>query len=315
MGGLTHVLEEAVKGSRVIKVYGGQQHEAARFHEVANWIRRYSMKITTTASASVPLVQLIAVIALAVVIYITAMNPAWTVGGFVSFFGAAAMLLPPIKRLTALNEQMQRGLAAAESVFQLFDEEAEPDSGTRTLGRAVGRIEFERVSLQYGATAGALQDVSLAIEPGETVALVGSSGAGKSSLINLVPRFYAPTSGRVLIDGIDIQHIRLADLRANISLVTQDVVLFNDTVAANIAYGSSRSATRAAIVAADGVRGQVGGGARHADRGEWTAAVGRTTPAPGDRARAAAERTDPDHGRGHLGARLPDRAAGTVRPR
>jgi subfamily B ATP-binding cassette protein MsbA len=250
MGGLTHVLEEAVKGSRVIKVYGGQQHEAARFHEVANWIRRYSMKITTTASASVPLVQLIAVIALAVVIYITAMNPAWTVGGFVSFFGAAAMLLPPIKRLTALNEQMQRGLAAAESVFQLFDEEAEPDSGTRTLGRAVGRIEFEHVSLQYGATAGALQDVSLAIEPGETVALVGSSGAGKSSLINLVPRFYAPTSGRVLIDGIDIQHIRLADLRANISLVTQDVVLFNDTVAANIAYGAGRSATRAAIVAA-----------------------------------------------------------------
>jgi subfamily B ATP-binding cassette protein MsbA len=135
-------------------------------------------------------------------------------------------------------------------VFQLFDEEAEPDSGTRTLGRAVGRIEFERVSLQYGATAGALQDVSLAIEPGETVALVGSSGAGKSSLINLVPRFYAPTSGRVLIDGIDIQHIRLADLRANISLVTQDVVLFNDTVAANIAYGAGRSATRAAIVAA-----------------------------------------------------------------
>jgi subfamily B ATP-binding cassette protein MsbA len=251
MGGLTHVLEEAVKGSRVIKVYGGQRQEAARFHEVANWVRRYSMKITTAASASVPVVQLITVCALAGVIYLTAQNPAMTVGGFVSFIGAAALLLPPIKRLTGLNEQLQRGLAAAESVFQLFDEPPEADTGTRSLGRATGRIEFERVSLLYPTAAGeALQDISLAIEPGETVALVGSSGAGKTSLINLVPRFYTPTSGRILIDGIDIQHIRLADLRANISLVTQEVVLFNDSVAANIAYGGSRSASREEIVRA-----------------------------------------------------------------
>lgn len=251
MGSLTHVLEEAVKGSRVIKVYAGQRHEAARFHDVANWVRRYSMKITTAASASVPVVQLITVSALALVIYLTAQDPAMTVGGFVSFFGAAAMLLPPIKRLTGLNEQLQRGLAAAESVFQLFDEAPETDSGTRSLGRVAGRIEFERVGLRYAGAAGeVLQDISLVIEPGETVALVGSSGAGKSSLVNLVPRFYIPTAGRILIDGVDIQEIRLADLRANISLVTQEVVLFNDSVAANIAYGGSRSATREAIVAA-----------------------------------------------------------------
>jgi subfamily B ATP-binding cassette protein MsbA len=251
MGGLTHVLEEAVKGSRVIKVYGGQRHEAARFHAVANWVRRYGMKITTAASASVPVVQLITVCALAAVIYLTAQNPAMTVGGFVSFIGAAALLLSPIKRLTGLNEQLQRGLAAAESVFQLFDEPPEADTGTRSLGRAAGRIEFERVSLLYPAAAGeALRDISLVIEPGETVALVGSSGAGKTSLINLVPRFYPLTSGRILIDGVDIQEIRLADLRANISLVTQEVVLFNDSVAANIAYGGSRSVSREAIVRA-----------------------------------------------------------------
>jgi subfamily B ATP-binding cassette protein MsbA len=251
MGGMTHVLEEAVRGSRVIKVYGGQQHEAGRFHDVANWVRRYSMKITASASASVPVVQLITVSALAVVIYLTAQNPAMTVGGFVSFFGAAAMLLPPIKRLTGVNEQLQRGLAAAESVFQLFDEPPEADTGTRSLGRIAGRIEFQGISLLYeSAAAEALRDITLAIEPGETVALVGASGAGKSSLVSMVPRFYTPTSGRVLVDGIDIQHIRLADLRANISLVTQDVVLFNDSVAANIAYGASRSVAREAIVAA-----------------------------------------------------------------
>ncbi|MCC6302067.1 MAG: lipid A export permease/ATP-binding protein MsbA [Gammaproteobacteria bacterium] len=251
MGGLTHVLEEAVKGSRVIKVYGGQRHEAARFHGVANWARRYGMKITTAASASVPVVQLITVSALALVVYLTALNPAMTVGGFVSFIGAAALLLPPIKRLTGLNEQLQRGLAAAESVFQLFDEPPEIDTGTRALGRVAGHIEFEGVGLSYESTAGeALRDITLTIEPGETVALVGSSGAGKSSLVNLVPRFYAPTAGRILIDGIDIREIRLADLRAHISLVTQDVMLFNDSVAANIAYGAGREASREAIVAA-----------------------------------------------------------------
>jgi len=251
MGGMTQVLEEAVKGSRVIKVYGGQRHEAGRFHDVANWVRRYSMKITTAASASVPLVQLITVGALAMVIYITAQNPAMTVGGFVSFFGAAAMLLPPIKRLTGVNEQLQRGLAAAESVFQLFDEPPETDAGTRSLGRVAGRVEFDGIGLAYESAAGAaLQDITLAIEPGETVALVGTSGAGKSSLVNLVPRFYTPSAGRILIDGIDIQQIRLADLRANISLVTQDVVLFNDSVAANIAYGAARGSSREAIVAA-----------------------------------------------------------------
>jgi subfamily B ATP-binding cassette protein MsbA len=251
MGGMTQVLEEAVKGSRVIKVYGGQRHEAGRFHDVANWVRRYSMKITTAASASVPLVQLITVGALAMVIYITAQNPAMTVGGFVSFFGAAAMLLPPIKRLTGVNEQLQRGLAAAESVFGVIDAPVEEDQGTVALARARGEIAFEGVGFVYPSRPEpALRDVDLRIRPGETVALVGPSGGGKTTLVNLLPRFYAPTAGRITLDGHDLQSLTLESLRANIALVSQEVVLFNDSIYANIAYGRMGGAPEKDVVAA-----------------------------------------------------------------
>jgi subfamily B ATP-binding cassette protein MsbA len=250
MGSMTDVLGEVIRGSRVIKIYGGQEHERQRFGEIANWIRRYNMKIATVSAVSVPLVQLIIVMALAGSIYVTAGTAAMTVGGFVSFFGAAAMLFSPIKRLTSLNEQIARGLAAAESIFRFIDENPESDSGTRRLERAAGRLEFVGVGLRYEPLAEpVLSDIGFRIEPGQTVALVGASGAGKSSLINLIPRFYTPTAGRILLDGVDIQEIRLADLRANIAVVTQDVVLFNDTVAANIAYGV-RGADRERIVAA-----------------------------------------------------------------
>jgi ATP-binding cassette, subfamily B, bacterial MsbA len=251
MGGMTHVLEESIRGGRVIKVYGARDQVWARFHDVANWVRRYTMKIAIISAASVPAVQLLIVIALAIVIYITAAQSDMTVGGFVSFFGAAAMLFSPIKRLIGVNEHLQRGLAASESIFRLLDEESEPDSGTRAVGRLQGRIEFERVSLRYESDAEAvLEEISLAIEPGQTIALVGPSGAGKTSLINLIPRFYVPTAGRILADGVDIHDIRLGDLRANIALVTQDVVLFNGSVAENLAYGATRAATREQILAA-----------------------------------------------------------------
>lgn len=250
MGDMTHVLDETIRGRRMIKIYGGQERQRLVFRDVANWIRSYSMKIVTASAASVPVVQLILVSALAGVIYVTA-DTEMTVGSFVSFFGAAAMLLSPIKRLTALNEQIQRGLAASQSIFALIDEPGEPDTGTRPVDRLRGEIEFQRVTLRYEADAEpVLRDVSLRIAPGETVALVGASGAGKSSLVSLIPRFYLPSEGRILIDGIDIGDMRLADLRANIALVSQDVVLFNDTVAANIAYGTRATAPRADIEAA-----------------------------------------------------------------
>lgn len=251
MGGMTHVLDETIRSNRMIKIYGGQQHERSRFHGIANSIRRYSMKIVSASAVSVPVVQLVIVLALAAVIYITAQREAMTVGSFVSFFGAAAMLFSPIKRLTALNEQIQRGLAASQSIFQLLDAPSERDEGTRAVGRLAGDIEFQNVSLRYEESGEeVVSGVSFRIVPGETIALVGRSGAGKSSLVNLIPRFYTPSSGRILIDGVDIREIRLADLRANMAQVTQDVILFNDTIAANIAYGVAGAVSREEIVAA-----------------------------------------------------------------
>jgi subfamily B ATP-binding cassette protein MsbA len=173
------------------------------------------------------------------------------VGGFVSFVAAMLMLLQPLKRITGVNEQLQKGLAAAESIFTLLDTEPEPDNGTVTLTRARGELRFERVRLKYPrAERPALDDVSLEIRAGETVALVGPSGGGKTTFANLVPRFYLPTSGRILLDGHELGALTLESLRANVALVSQDVALFNDTVAANIAYGAKADATETEIIAA-----------------------------------------------------------------
>jgi subfamily B ATP-binding cassette protein MsbA len=171
------------------------------------------------------------------------------VAEFVGFITAAGMLMTPIKALSSVNEQIQRGLASAESVFGLIDAKPEIDDGKTTIGRSTGALTFESVTLQYAnkATA-ALDRVSLTIQPGETIALIGPSGGGKTSLVNLVPRFYSPTEGKVTLDGVPIGEIGLSALRQQVALVSQDVVLFNDTVAANIAYGRDSSVTREQIV-------------------------------------------------------------------
>jgi subfamily B ATP-binding cassette protein MsbA len=174
-----------------------------------------------------------------------------TVGDFLSFLTAMMMLTRPIKSITGVAEFLQRGLAAAESVFELLDTPSEVDTGTKTIERAKGKISFEKVSIAYhGDERLALRDVSLDIPAGQTVALVGASGGGKSTMANLVPRFYSPTSGRITLDGHDLSDLTLASLRANIALVSQEVVLFNDTVSANIAYGQMREVSEAEIVAA-----------------------------------------------------------------
>ena len=254
MGDVTQVLQETIEGHKVVKLFGGQNYEAARFGEQVNRVRRFMMKQTTAAAASVPVVQLLAGIALAAIVYLATQQSSAneiTVGEFVSFVTAMLMLTAPLKRVTGVNEPLQRGLAAAESVFELIDQASESDTGQTTIARARGEIRFDAVSFSYaeGATP-ALTAITLTIQPDETVALVGASGGGKSTLANLVPRFYRPTSGQILLDGCDLSTLTLASLRANIALVSQDVVLFNDSIAANIAYGVMRDTSEADIVAA-----------------------------------------------------------------
>jgi subfamily B ATP-binding cassette protein MsbA len=202
----------------------------------------------------VPVTQLIVACAIAAIIYFAAGQAfagSTDVGHFIEFIAATGMLLQPLKRLTGINEQLQKGLAACESVFGLVDEAPEEDRGTMSVARAHGAIRFESVSLTYpGGSRPALSEVALEIRPGETVALVGPSGSGKSSLIHLLPRFYRPTSGRITLDGHDLESLTLESLRRQISLVSQSVVLFNDTVAANIAYGRADRTDEADIVRA-----------------------------------------------------------------
>jgi ATP-binding cassette, subfamily B, bacterial MsbA len=254
MGETTQVLQEGIDCQKVVKIFGGTDYETARFHDAADRVRRFTMKYAAAAAANTSIVQLIAAIALALIITVVARQSAaneTTVGGFVSFVTAMLMLLQPVKRLTGVNEQLQKGLAAAESIFALLDREPEPDRGTQTLPRARGELVLEGVTMQYGrADRPALDDISLTIRAGETIALVGPSGGGKTTLANLVPRFYQPTGGRILLDGHDLRDLTLASLRSNIALVSQDVALFNDTVAANIAYGARADATLEQIEAA-----------------------------------------------------------------
>ncbi len=254
VGNVAHVLEETIECHKVVKLFGGEGYEVGRFRRENNALRGYNMRQTIAAASSMPMVQLLGSIALAVIVYIAIRQSQLgetTIGAFVSFITAMLMLLSPLKRLTDVNVPLQRGLAAAESVFALLDEPPETDRGTRVLGRVAGRIEFERVSFSYPTrTNPALDAVSLTIAPGERVALVGASGSGKTTLANLVPRFYEPNAGRILVDGEDVGGATLASLRANIALVSQDVVLFNDSIAANIAYGARGGASEAEIVAA-----------------------------------------------------------------
>jgi subfamily B ATP-binding cassette protein MsbA len=254
MGDVTQVLQEGTDGHKVVKIFGGQNYESRRFSERANRVRRFEMKQAAAAAASWPFVQLIAAFALALIVYWATLQSATdetTVGGFVSFIISMLMLIAPLKRLTEINAYLQRGLAAAESVFELLEQEGELDCGETMLARARGEIRFEAVSFTYvDAERLALKDIMLTIQPGETIALVGASGSGKTTMANLVPRFYHPSRGRILLDGHDLEDLKLASLRANIALVSQDVVLFNDTVAANIAYGVMSKFSEAEIIAA-----------------------------------------------------------------
>ena len=247
MGDVTHVSEEIILGQRVIKIFGGEKYERERFGEVNERNRQLFMKLFITKAGSVPVVQVISSFGIAMIIYFAAKGSGgfeFTAGDFASYLGAMLFLAQPMKRITEINEPLQRGIAAAQSIFELLDEPAQPDSGTRSLERVDGKVDFENISFAYEENKGeVLREISFSVEPGETIALIGRSGSGKSSLVNLIPRFYEPKSGRILVDGNDIRDIRLESLRRHIALVSQDVILFNDTIARNIAYGVMETAS------------------------------------------------------------------------
>jgi subfamily B ATP-binding cassette protein MsbA len=253
-GDMLHVLQETIECQKVVKVFGGEAYEEKRFQRSAQALRGFQMREQIAAALTTPITHVLAATAVAVIVYIAMQDTVGTkasVGEFASFMTAMLMLLAPIKHLTELNPHIQRGLAAAESVFALVDTPAEEDRGTVAVGRSRGEIAFENVRFIYPTRSEpALDQIELRIRPGETLALAGSSGGGKTTLVNMLPRFYSPTSGRILLDGHDLQSLTLESLRANIALVSQEVVLFNDSIYANIAYGRMNGAPEKDVIAA-----------------------------------------------------------------
>jgi subfamily B ATP-binding cassette protein MsbA len=252
MGDISHISSEVIEGHREVKTFGAQVYENQRFDKVNQQNRRQRMKMLVTDAISQPVIQLIVILGVSTVIYFATlpeMLEQITPGTFISFVTAMFMILTPLKRLTKVNGRLQGGIAAAHSIFKLIDEQAEIDSGTNTLDRTRGDIEYKKVSFSYGS-GNVLNDISFKVKAGQTIAFVGHSGSGKTTLVSLLTRFYDITQGQILLDGIDINTLKLTDLRQQLSLVNQQIVLFNDTVANNIAYGHPDHVSNERVVAA-----------------------------------------------------------------
>jgi len=251
MGNVSRVLEEAIKGQIVVKIFGGHKYEEQQFHEINDCNRRQNMRLIAIQALSTPIMRLLVGIGLAGVVYIALsdeMRNEVSTGTFISYMVAMGLLFAPIKRLADINAALQKGIAAAESVFKLVDMKEEKDTGTYTADRVEGNIQFSNVSFRYKSSENhALTNIELTIHAGQTVAFVGRSGSGKSTLLNLLPRFYDLSSGSITLDGRDIGDYKLDNLRTQFAYVGQDIVLFNDSVANNIAYGSFLSADQSRV--------------------------------------------------------------------
>jgi subfamily B ATP-binding cassette protein MsbA len=254
MGSVTGAVDEVVNGQREVKIFGGQRREHDRFEQVTNTTRRLNLKVASTSAISSAVVQTVAAMSLALIVFM-ATRPqiidTLTPGSFITLIMAMGGILPSLKRLTGVQANIQRGVAAAEELFTVLDMPPETDRGTRVLERSAGDIEFRDVVMRYqNAQVAALKGVSLRCEPGKVTALVGRSGSGKSTLASLLPRMYDPESGCIELDGFALHEYTLASLRKQIAWVGQHVVLFDDTVANNIAYGELAGASEDAIMAA-----------------------------------------------------------------
>ena len=246
MGDVTKLTEQSLHGHRVVKVFDGQEQERQQFKDVNARNFRLHMRLVAVQALGDGLTQYAVAIGVAAVMYFSFSD--LDAASFLGFITAMGMVLAPLKRLININAVVQRGIAAAASLFEILDQPGEPDTGTKTIERARGEVSYRGVSFRYEAgKEPALRDVSLDVPAGSTVALVGQSGSGKSTLVSLLPRFYDPEEGAVLLDGEDVRSYTLRDLRRQIGLVSQDIVLFDDTIANNIAYGGLAKHSRADI--------------------------------------------------------------------
>jgi len=254
MGNLTSSVEQAVKGHKVVIMFGGQDIEQSRFKDKNNHNRQQTMKLSVTQILSVSSIQVIASIALAVVLFIAStpgMLEQLTAGVFINVVFCMVMLLKPLKQLTTINNQFQKGMAACSSIFEILDQEDEEDTGGKQLSRVQGKIEFDDVTFTYpGKQTPALTNVSFTAEPGQSIALVGRSGSGKSTMSSLLTRFYNPQQGEIRLDDAPLNSVDLKSLRSQFAVVSQNVTLFNDSIANNIAYGAKQSVSRKEIVSA-----------------------------------------------------------------
>ncbi|TCI02484.1 lipid A ABC transporter ATP-binding protein/permease MsbA [Corallincola luteus] len=254
MGNITTSAEQMLNGHKVVLTFGGQAIESERFRKISNKTRRQNMKMVAASAISVPVIQIIASFALATVLFVASfdsMMETLTPGTFTVIITSMIMLLRPLKQLTSVNSQFQKGMAASASIFAVLDEEEETDNGTKEFARAKGDLRINNVTFTYqGKETPALENINLSIEPGQTVALVGRSGSGKSTITSLLTRFYPYQDGTITLDGIEVNDFKLANLRSQFATVSQHVTLFDDTIANNIAYACDDSVTREQIEAA-----------------------------------------------------------------
>jgi len=252
---ISHTIEETVIAHKVIKIFGGQRQQSEHFHQDTERFRRAMMREAIPASAVTPITHIAASLAVAIITFLALSQATGqagaSAGGFVSFITAMLLLIAPIKQLTTVSAILQRGLAASESVFELLDTPTEDDSGSHQLTQALGEIVFDHVSFNYpGAEQSALSNVSFRVPAGQSIALVGSSGSGKTTISALIPRFFKVTTGHIQIDGININDLTLTSLRHNIALVSQEIVLFNESIEFNIAFGAQVTCTREDVIRA-----------------------------------------------------------------